>query len=328
MTTPDAPRLLIAGTGHDGETRLTEMILARWPQARVDQTNNVANLDQVIEAHLPELLVCQLNSSLEEANSLLNAASIHSHKLPILVLFTPSAEISAQQVFRNGVRDYIERPNFQRLIAAIERELRTAALEREKATLEKAHLRAVFFDSMTGFLNQKGFKKSFDEFCHAEGNRQDLCLITVGLSRQTRKTVALSPLQQKNLIANIQSRLRTLFDKDIVCQWSDNLIVILLSGFDWSLPVAESTLERLSGIELELETPVIMDSFPVRPYFKIGLARPILDGTRAEELVLHARSVASALSSQNAPLIAAAQPDVHEKAKRGQTIAASLGHGI
>lgn len=328
MTTQESPRFLIVDDSEDDFLLIQRQVLTKWPDAQLHHAIDEASLIEQLSSFHPDLVVCDYSMPVLTHQKVLQQLQAQAPCTPLILLSGQANEVLGVDFIREGVRDYVEKSKPERLIPAIERELHTVNLEREKAKLEKAHLRAVFFDNVTGFLNRQGFQRTLKDFLKLDAKREDLCIVTVGLSRQTRRTVALSQTQQKTLVTHIHKRLRHLFVRDIVCQWSDNLIVILMDQFDWSLPNKEITLERLSRIELELERPVMMDSFPVRPHFKLGLARPMIDGLKAEELVQHARSVASTLMAQSAPLMTAAQPDVHVLAKRRQKIASGLGHGI
>lgn len=328
MTTQESPRFLIVDDSEDDFLLIQRQILAKWPEANLHHAIDELSLIEQLNSFHADLVICDYSMPVLTHQKVLQLLQGKSPTTPLILLSGQANEVLGVDFIREGVRDYVEKAKPERLIPAIERELHTVSLEREKAKLEKAHLRAVFFDNVTGFLNRQGFQRTLKDFLKLDSQRKDLCMVTVGLSRQTRRTVALSQTQQKTLVSHIHKRLRHLFVRDIVCQWSDNLIVILMDQFDWSLPNSEVTLERLSRIELELERPVMMDSFPLRPHFKLGLARPMIDGVKADELVQHARSVASTLMAQSAPLMTAAQPDIHDQARRRQSIASGLGHGI
>lgn len=328
MTTLESPRFLLVDDNENDFLLVKKKLLAKWPDAKLQHAIDETSLIEQLSTFHADLVICDYSMPVLTHHKVLELVKAQCPTTPLILLSGHTTEVIGVDFIREGVRDYVEKSKPDRLIPAIERELHTVSLEREKAKLEKAHLRAVFFDNVTGFLNRQGFQRTLNDFIQMNPERKDLCIVTVGLSRQTRRTVALNQTQQKTLVTHIHNRLRHLFVRDIVCQWSDNLIVILMDQFDWSLTNEEVTLERLSRIELELERPVMMDSFPVRPHFKLGLARPMLDGVKAEELVRHARSVALTLSAQSAPLTTSAQPHIHEMARRRQTIAADLGQGI
>lgn len=83
--------------------------------------------------------------------------------IPFIIYSGTISEQTAVAALRNGVHDCVQKGNFARLFPSIERELRNAAVRREKQHAEKHIYRLAYYDDLTGLPNRNLFRERVGE---------------------------------------------------------------------------------------------------------------------------------------------------------------------
>ncbi len=329
MAFKDTPNILIVDDNEEDFLLFQRQIKKKWPDSTISHAWNKESLVSALKNLSIDLLVCDYEMPDLTHNmvyELLKSSKIH---VPFVLLSDAVSDKEGTIAIEQGVRDYVQKSTPERLILVLEREFHTFNLEKDKAALERAHRKAIYFDTASGFYNRQGFERILSNRLNELEIRNNLCLLTISLSRETLFSVALGAHHQTNLLSHLHAKLISLFSNEIICKWGDNLIIVLFERVSWhnSAP-NESFLERLISIELELLKPFQVGNLTVKPKLKLGLARPMIDGEKVDELINHAQSVASTLKAQNAPLSNAAHHKTHQDAKRRQMVSSGLRDGI
>lgn len=329
MTLKNAPNILIVDDNEEDFLLFQRQIKKKWPDSNVSHAWNKESLINALKNLPVDLLVCDYEMPDLTHLTVHNTLKSFQMDVPFVILSDALSDKEGTFAIEQGIRDYVQKSTPERLILVLEREIHTFNLEKDKAALERAHRKAVYFDTISGFYNRQGFERVLSRQLSPDNNPENLCLLSVSLSKETLLAAALSAHQKSCLLSQLHIKLNTLFFEDIICKWSDNLIVVLFKGCVWSTELpTEIFLERLSNIELELSKPLQIGTLTVKPKLKLGLARPHIDAKKADELIEHAQSVASTLKSQNAPLVMAANHKTHKDAKRQRMISSGLRDGI
>lgn len=328
MTTDqDSPILIVVDDSEDDFHLIKHRVLQTWPQAAVIHAMNRQMLQEDLETLAPDLVICDYCMPEITHGEVMALVKEIRPDTPLILLSGFASETLGLLAMQTGASDYVEKSKSDRLIPAIQRELQTGKLKKEKSRLEQAHRKAVFFDFESGLLNQQGLEKTFAGLQAALPHRQDLCLLTLRMRKNLSKDAFGNHTMRKNIVEKVLSRCQVLFKNDILSRWNDNLLAIVLEGFDWN-NAREADIERLNQIEFELCKPFLVDTVAIRPNLRLGLARPNLDGTGLLALVTHARSVCAVLEQSGQGLYAALKSNVHEQATRRKLIERGLARGI
>lgn len=328
MTTDqEAPRIIVVDDSDDDFLLIKRQIIQTWRTAVVRHAHSAETLKQTLEDIEPDLVICDYSMPQLTHDKAIGLVQALRPDTPMILLSGLANDALGVQAMHEGIRDYVEKSKPERLIPAVRREIHTYRLHREKLQLEQAHRRAVYFDAATGFLNRQGLVKTLSGLRTKPDTEHQLCLLSVNVSRNQARRPEVDPRIRRNMLEKIANRVRDTFKQDILCRWSDNVLVVLTNKLDWTAE-RPAIADTLCGFEAELNRVFMVDNIAVRPNMRLGLARPGLHGKHAAELVSHAQSVAHVIESQSLELLNVLDPEIHELAKRRKTIELGLAKGI
>lgn len=328
MTTDqEAPRIIVVDDSDDDFLLIKRQIMKTWQTAVVRHAHSEETLSQTLEDIEPDLVICDYSMPQLTHDKAVTIVQAMRPDTPMILLSGLASDALGIQAMHEGVRDYVEKSKPERLIPAVRREIHTHRLRREKTQLEQAHRRAVYFDMATGFLNRQGLVKTLSGLRTGKGEDNELCLLSLNVSRNQARRPEVDPRIRRNMLEKIVERVRETFAQDILCRWSDNVLVVLTNKLDWTADRA-SIANTLCGFEAALNSVFMVENIAVRPNMRLGLARPGLHGKHAAELVTHAQSVSHVIESQSLELLNVLDPEIHELAKRRKTIELGLAKGI
>ncbi len=323
----EAPRIIVVDDSDDDFLLIKRQLTKTWHTAIVRHAHSEETLRTTLDDIEPDLVICDYSMPQLTHERAIEMVQTLRPETPMILLSGLANDALGVQAMHEGVRDYVEKSKPERLIPAVRREIHTHRLRREKLLLEQAHRRAVYFDSATGFLNRQGLVKPCRGLSTNSGEDNDLCLLSVNVSRNQARRPEVDPRIRRNMLEKIVERIRDTFKQDIICRWSDNVLVVLTNKLDWS---ADQTLiaDTLCEFEANLNRVFTVDNIAVRPNMRLGLARPGVHGQHAAELVTHAQSVAHVIESRGLELLNVLDAEIHDLAKRRKTIELGLAKGI
>lgn len=323
-----APRVVIIDDSEDDFWLIKHQILKAWPKACIHHVTNEESLLNSLVSLEIDLVICDYAMPTLTHDTVIELVNTHTPSTPLILLSGLVTEAMGIQAMQKGVQDYVEKSKPERLIPAIRREMQTLQLKREKIRLEQEHLQAKYCDPVSGFLNREGLNRVLSGLFGEQDMSNNLCLISINLMHSQARGSEVDPRLHRNLLSKLIARIRKLFPQHILCRWSDNMIVVVDLDYDWHDPNMNHTAQRLDRIETALNEAVLFQHVSIRPNLRIGLARPMIDGNNASELVTHAQSVANVLESRALNILAALTPAIHEQAKRRKRIELGLAKAI
>lgn len=323
----DAPRIIVVDDSEDDFLLIKRQIIHAWPGAEVRHAQTKDSLRQVLEDIEPDLVICDYSMPHLTHDKTIDMVEELRAGTPTILLSGLASDALGVQAMHEGVRDYVEKSRPERLIPVVRREINTHRMRREKFLLEQAHRRAVYFDAATGFLNRQGLVKTLSGLRTTSGENPDLCLLSVNLSGNQARRPEVDPRMRRNMLEKIVERVRDIFKQDILCRWSDNVLVVVTNKLNWA-DKTEDVANALCRLETDLNRVFMVESIAVRPNMRMGLARPGIHGVHPAELVTHAQSVAHVIESQGLELFNILNPEIHDLAKRRKAIELGLAKGI
>ncbi len=131
----------------------------------------------------------------------------HDRDLPFIVVSGTIGEERAVQLMKLGAQDYVIKGNAQRLVPAIERELREAKLRREHR-LAQEHIRHLaYYDALTHLPNRH---RLIEDLHHQLGRGAPMALLIVNLVNLSEINSTLGYSKGDELIREAGSRLQQL----------------------------------------------------------------------------------------------------------------------
>ncbi len=322
----DSPTILVVDDSEDDFLLIKRQIQKVWPKAELLHTPDESALAAAL-ATQPDLVICDYSMPQLTHDKAIELVQ-HAHpETPLILLSGLASDALGVQAMHDGVNDYVEKAKPERLIPAVRRELDTHRLRQDKKQLEHAHRKAAFFDASTGLLNRQGLEKALSGMRIEAATQSTLHLLSINLSKNQSRAPEIDPRTRRNALEKIIQRTRETFHGQVVCRWSDNLLVVVFNhaAFD---STNQNASDRLAELEFDLNKPFLVDQVPVRPNLRFGLARPGLDGSNAAELVSHAQAVCAVLEASNSGLFQALEVSVHMQARRRKSIEFGLAKGI
>ncbi len=110
------------------------------------------------------------DESMPQMNAMLalNAVKKSGRDVPFIIYSGVMTHRKAALAMREGVHDYVQKGDFQRLVASVERELRNAGLRKAMKRAESHVYRLAYYDQLTGLPNRNYFCERVNEQLEAQ----------------------------------------------------------------------------------------------------------------------------------------------------------------
>jgi diguanylate cyclase (GGDEF)-like protein len=202
--------------------------------------------------------------------------------LPFIFLSTASGEEAAVDAMRIGAQDYILRSSLNRLAAAVERELREAAVRRERQRQSDLVAYLAYHDELTDLPNRTLLHDRLHQgILAARREGRPLALLALDLDGFKEINDSLGHHAGDRVLQLVAARLRqTLRESDTIARLGGDEFAILL-------PHTDAAGAELAAAKLlqELETPLMVHDRPLTVRASIGIAAFPEHGTAEHELL-------------------------------------------
>jgi diguanylate cyclase (GGDEF)-like protein len=207
--------------------------------------------------------------------------------VPFIFVSGTIGEDTAVAAMRTGAHDYIMKGNLARLVPAVERELREAAVRRERqlATQRVAYL--AYHDSLTDLPNRALFHDRLQQaILRTHRDEKGLALLLIDLDGFKEINDALGHHAGDIVLQEVATRLRgTLRASDTVARLGGDEFAVLLPATD----VNRAELAARKVLH-DLEHPFIVDGRPLMVSASIGIAGTPIHASTGDELLQKADS--------------------------------------
>jgi len=221
--------------------------------------------------------------------------------LPFIFVSGTIGEDTAVAAMRTGAHDYILKANLARLAPAVRRELREAAVRRERhlANQRVAHL--AYHDSLTDLPNRALFLDRLQQaILRSQRDRRGLAVLLIDLDGFKEVNDALGHHAGDLVLQEVAMRLRgALRASDTVARLGGDEFAVLLPGTD----VNRAELAARKVLH-DLEPPFVADGRPLMVSASIGIAGVPWHATTGEELLQKADSAMYVAKSDRTGYIA------------------------
>ncbi len=244
--------------------------------------------------------------------------------LPFIFVSGTIGEDSAVAAMKVGAHDYIMKGNLKRLVPAVERELRDAAVRRERRRAEQRIAYLAYHDALTDLPNRSLLHDRLDQAARAANrDSKPLALLVMDLDGFKEVNDTLGHHAGDRVLQQVASRVRaTLREADTVARLGGDEFAILLPSTDIDGAV-------LTGQKIlqEIERPVLIDHRPLAIRASLGVACFPEHGASADTLLQKA-DVAMYLAKTDRSGIAVYAPDRERHTHRRLTLIGELRQAL
>jgi len=204
--------------------------------------------------------------------------------IPFIIYSGTMNDRTASMAMRQGVRDYVEKGDFGRLVPTVERELKSAAVRKAVKRAESHVYRLAYYDDLTGLPNRNYFTERVSEQLAARA-ASPAAVIFVDLDNFMRLNNSFGYATGDALMRQMASRLEK-------CAGS-RVLLARFRGDEFAMFIADvgdrAEIELLmSGIKHSMLKPFAHDSLEFDLSVSMGVCLYPEDGTDATTLITHA----------------------------------------
>jgi diguanylate cyclase len=187
--------------------------------------------------------------------------------LPFIIVSGTISEDRAVIAMRAGAHDYVLKDNLNRLVPAVERELREAQMRQERRTAEEAVHRLAYTDPVTGMPNRARFIEYAQQtIAAARDNSRLPALLIVDIDRFREVNNTLGRRRGDDLLRQVGLRLRGVLPAvDVVARLGGDEFGILL-------PQGDDVTEVIRNLTGFLDAPFMIGGIPIAVEVSIGVA--------------------------------------------------------
>jgi diguanylate cyclase (GGDEF)-like protein len=206
----------------------------------------------------------------------------HDADLPFIFVSGTIGEDVAVAAMRTGAHDYIIKGNLTRLVPAVERELRDAAVRRDRTRAEQRIEHLAYHDPLTDLPNRTLMQDRLQQaILVAERADRPVSLLVMDLDGFKEINDALGHQAGDRVLQEVAARLQAIVrDPDTVARLGGDEFAIVLPSTD--VEAAEQTARRAL---VDLGRPFVVEGRPIVVHASIGLARFPEHGATAEVLL-------------------------------------------
>lgn len=155
-------RVLIVEDSEDDTLLLLRQLSKAGYQTEHLRVDNRRALKKTLLHKTWNVIITDHNMPGFNSNAVLGIIKNINLDIPVIIVSGSIGEDVAVEAMRAGAHDYIMKDNLTRLVPAIERELREAAIRRSQRAAEAAIEHLAFHDGLTGLVNRSEFERRLE----------------------------------------------------------------------------------------------------------------------------------------------------------------------
>jgi diguanylate cyclase (GGDEF)-like protein len=251
---------------------------------RVDTADN---LRQELEESEWDLVIADYTIPGFSGTKALSIVREQHADLPFIFVSGTIGEDTAVAAMRTGAHDYIMKGNLARLAPAVERELREAAVRRERNLANQRVAYLAFHDSLTDLPNRTLFQDRLQQaILRSQRDDRGVSVLLIDLDGFKEVNDVLGHHAGDLVLQEVAMRLRgSLRASDTVARLGGDEFAVLLPGTD----VNRAELAARKVLH-DLEPPFVTDGRPLMVSASIGIAGVPWHAATSEELLQKADS--------------------------------------
>jgi diguanylate cyclase (GGDEF)-like protein len=287
--------LLIEDSEDDAELLIAELQQGGY-EPTYERVDTAVAMTEALNGQSWDIILSDFSMPSFSAPAALDLLTQTGLDIPFIIVSGAIGEATAVEAMKKGAHDYLLKGSLSRLLPAIDRELREAAVRSERKRADERLRYLAYHDSVTDLPNhsylQEHLGRAIVTAKHAH-NRLALIIMKVNRFNEVNETLGheMADLVLKEIGQRVKNNLRK---SDIVaCLRGDEFAVLLTSPED-----VERSTDCVCGIIETLEQPFVLSGFKLGIHVSFGLTYFPEHGTTADTLIQRAR-IALTAAAQN-----------------------------
>jgi predicted signal transduction protein with EAL and GGDEF domain len=309
--------LLVEDSADDAELIMRELQRGEF-DPDVNRVWKEHEFKQALSSSVWDLIISDYSLPDMDATHCLEIYKESGFDMPFILVSGTIGEEIAVMAMKSGAHDYIMKDRLSRLVPAVKRELREAAIRKENRDFTE-HLRFLaFYDPVTRLPNKRKFlQDTADSIRLALEKLRNFELAYVEIENLNDVRTVFSQVDCDALVYKIGERLiKNLKDSFAIARIDEN-------SFGITLP-ENHTGQMISEI---FDKPFLLEQFSLQMYTRIGLASFPGQGSNVTELLQHA-IIASTQARSLGKVMARYDATVDHSSPENLALLGELRHGI
>lgn len=280
-------RLLLVEDSENDATLLLEYLRQGGYEPQATRVDSARALNDALDdySHELDLIIADYTMPGFSGTAALTIVRDRGLEVPFIFVSGTIGEEIAVEAMKNGADDYIIKNNLNRLLPAINRELRDAQVRRERSKAEERIRHLAYYDSLTDLPNRTLFSNRLEMAAanaHRTGGPLSVLIIDLDSFKEINDTMG--HMMGDAVLREIGKRLhKGLRDSDTVARLGGDEFAIMLPGV--SQAGAELTGRKLLAA---IQEPLTIEGLNLDVHGSCGIAISPEHGTEAELLVQRA----------------------------------------
>ena len=278
-------RLLLVEDSEADATLLVEYLRQGGYEPDVTRVDSAKALSRALDSDDWDLVIADYTMPGFSGSAALTIVRDRGLEVPFIFVSGTIGEEIAVEAMKNGADDYIIKNNLNRLIPAINRELRDAEVRRERSKAEERIRHLAYYDSLTDLPNRTLFQNRLEmAVANAVRTRNPLSVLIMDLDGFKEINDTMGHLMGDAVLREIGRRLQTgLRECDTVARLGGDEFAVMLPGV--GQPGAELAARKLIAA---VQEPLTIEGLNLDVHGSVGIAIAPEHGTEAEVLVQRA----------------------------------------
>jgi diguanylate cyclase (GGDEF)-like protein len=280
-------RLLLVEDSENDATLLIEHLRQGGYEPRCTRVDSAKALTEALEAGEDELDVIIADYTMPGFSGTAALSIVRDRGLEVPFIFVSGTigEEIAVEAMKNGADDYIIKSNLNRLIPAINRELRDAQVRRDRSKAEERIRHLAYYDSLTDLPNRTLFSNRLEmAVANALRTRSPLAVLIIDLDGFKEINDTMGHMMGDAVLREIGKRLQhDLRGSDTVARLGGDEFAVMLPGVGQT--GAELAARKLLAM---IQEPLTIEGLNLDVHGSCGIAISPEHGTEGEVLVQRA----------------------------------------
>jgi diguanylate cyclase (GGDEF)-like protein len=280
-------RLLLVEDSENDATLLIEHLRQGGYDTRCTRVDSAKALTEVLEAdeHELDIIIADYTMPGFSGTAALSIVRDRGLEVPFIFVSGTIGEEIAVEAMKNGADDYIIKSNLNRLIPAINRELRDAQVRRDRSKAEERIRHLAYYDSLTDLPNRTLFSNRLEmAVANALRTRSPLSVLIIDLDGFKEINDTMGHMMGDAVLREIGKRLQQdLRGSDTVARLGGDEFAVMLPGVGQT--GAELAARKLLAV---IQEPLSIEGLNLDVHGSCGIAISPEHGTEGEVLVQRA----------------------------------------
>ena len=278
-------RLLLVEDSESDALLLIEHLRSGGYDPEYTRVDSAEALNKALEHHEWDMVIADYTMPGFSGTAALSTVRSRGLEVPFIFVSGTIGEDIAVEAMKNGADDYIIKNNLNRLIPAINRELRDAEVRRERTRAEARIRHLAYYDALTDLPNRTLFQNRLEQaVLNSLRARNPLAVLIMDLDGFKEINDTLGHLMGDAVLREIGHRLQSgLRDSDTVSRLGGDEFAVMLPNVGRA--GAELAARKLIAM---VQEPLSIEGLNLDVHGSVGIALFPEHGTEAEVLVQRA----------------------------------------